>query len=161
MDNYFGIRFGIIIILVVTLGTSITSATTTKSLLSPMVLFLLPLALDYYSHNPKLGKNISRKNVGIWLPGILSAFLLAVLLSPINLDILTNFLWIKVIFWLPFLYFAVLSGVDWTSYSNPEEKNHREMIQRVMRSEVFDSPQKRVKQYSKVKKRTLDTNEEY
>lgn len=70
LDNFFGMRFGIIIILVVTLGTSINAATTTQSLLSPMVLFLLPLPLDYYSHNPKLGKNISRKNLGIWVPGI-------------------------------------------------------------------------------------------
>lgn len=59
------------------------------------------------------------------------------------------------------MYFAVLAGVDWTAYSNPVEKNHREVIQRVIRSEVFDSPQKRVKEYSKEKKRDLDPNEEY
>lgn len=86
---------------------------------------------------------------------------IAIILGQFNLDLLTDYKLIKLGLWLPFVYFAVLAGVDWTAYSNPVEKNHREVIQRVIRSEVFDSPQKRVKEYSKEKKRDLDPNEEY
>lgn len=161
MDNFFGFRFAIILILLITLGSSITSANNTQSLLSPMILFLLPLALDYFSHNPKQGKNIIRKNVGIWMPLIIAALIIGVLLTQLNLDFLTTFFWVKLLIWLPFIFFGVLAGIDWAAYSNPIEKEHRELVKRVVRSEVFDPPQKRVKQYHKEKKREFEANEEY
>ena len=54
-----------------------------------------------------------------------------------------------------------MAGIDWSSYSNNKEKKARDGIQTIARSEVFDTPQKRVKEYSHEKKRKLDPNEEY
>lgn len=161
MDNFFGLRFAIILILLMTLGSSIISANNTQSLLTPMILFLLPLSLDYFSHNPKQGKNVKRKNIGIWAPLILAAIIVGVLLTQLNLDVLIKFFWVKLLIWMPFSFFGVLAGIDWAAYSNTAEKEHRELVQRVARSEVFDLPQKRVKQYSKEKKRKYEANEEY
>lgn len=161
MDNYFGLRFAVIIVLEITLGASIISASSTQSLFAPMILFLLPLSLDYYSHNPIEGKNIKRKNVGIWVPIILSALIAGVLFSQFNFDFLTQSILVKILLWVPFVFFIVLAGIDWTSYSNPNEKEHRELVQRVARSETFDSAQKRVKSLSKEKKRNFNPNEEY
>lgn len=153
MDNFFGIRLSVIIILVITLGSSIIAATSTHTLLSPMVLFLIPLALDYYTHDPKKTSDIKRKTIGIWIPGITSAVLIAILLTPLNLNFLAQSTIVKTLLWLPFISFIIMAGIDWVAYSNKHEGQQRDVVRRMSRAEVFDSPQKRVKFYAHAKRR--------
>lgn len=153
MDNFFGIRLLVIIILVITLASSILSATSTQTLLSPMILFLVPLALDYYTHDPKKQSDQKRKTLGIWIPAIVSAVLIAILLTQFNLDFLTDNKLIKTLLWAPYISFIIMAGIDWVAYSNKQESEGRDIIKRMSRAEVFDTPQKRVREYANEKRR--------
>lgn len=153
MDYFFGIRLGVIAILYGILTTSIMRATTTYTLLSQIILFLLPMALDYLSHTPYEKKNKSRQSIGFWVSVLGSAFCAIFLLGQIELPFILKHVWSKSFISVLFIFYVVLAIIDWITYSSHVEVEYRKRIQSNMRRIKLETPQQRVRKYEKIKKK--------
>lgn len=147
MDKYFGFRLALYIILFIVLGATVLRLENMNDIFGPIMLFLLPISLDYYTHDPKEDSDIKRAHQGFWWPLFISCVLFALVVTGAFQYIEINSLLLKIILILPCLYFVYLSARDWTVYSGKEEKVHRDLIKDIARSQEFEPPKKRVKTY--------------
>ncbi|MFB1098159.1 hypothetical protein [Terribacillus sp. JSM ZJ617] len=123
-DHYFLIRFGSILITWIALGGTIASVEKQSTLLSALVLFLLPLALDYFSHQPLQAKNRKRQKIGVCTSVILSSLFVGLSFSGMNFE------WLMAIFtkWVLFGtcgFFVYMAMNDLVAYSTIEELEYR------------------------------------
>jgi len=144
MDLYYGIRLCVIALLVVTLSVTIFTATTLTNILSSILLFLLPMILDYFSQMPVSSTNQRRKAIVVWVSIFASAITIAMFLIPFgNIDVSGNQWW-KVILCLVFVAYIGIAILDWIGNSTPEEKENRKMLR-----EAVDGQQKKSKSSTK------------
>ncbi|MGE7607657.1 hypothetical protein ACQKML_13700 [Peribacillus frigoritolerans] len=155
-DTFFGIRFIVIIFIWGALGISFMNIDNHQGVFSSMVLYLIPLALDYYGHMPIEKKNKKRKSVGFWSSLIIAAIFMigASFSGSLNISFIVTNIWFLLPLWILSGFYVYLAGIDWVTYSSDEEIHHRQEIQKIHRKKMRDEPMdKRVSYYKKKKKR--------
>lgn len=150
MDKYFGIRFGLYLILFIVLGSTVLKLENMNDMVGPILLYLLPISLDYYTHNPIEEKDKKRAHKGFWGPFYMSCVFFALILTGVLQYITIDNVFLKILLILPCAYFVYLSARDWTIYSSKEEKIHRDLIKEISRSQEFEPPKKRVRNYKRL-----------
>lgn len=136
LDKHYGIRLGIIVLIWFALGGTILNSDNQQSIFAALILYLLPLTLDYNSHLPKEKKNIRRQALGIWSTVILASILAGMSFSGINFEPLILYKFVKYTVWLSCLFYVALAGIDWVAYSSDEEREHRERIKSLYREGI-------------------------
>ena len=111
-------------------------------ILSGLMLFLLPLSLDYWNHKPNNKKDELRKRIGVGVP----VFLFCVYFILMNIDNETVNLfianpWVKFTIWLFSALFVVLAIQDLIAYSSDEEDLSRRQTREAHREKVIDQRQ--------------------
>lgn len=130
MDVYYGCRIIVVLFVWCSLGFTFYFTTNHQVVFSSMVIYLLPLSLDYYVQTPFLLGNKKRQLIGFWT-SLFSAALFCVLgLLSGSFDI-SHFVthWASLwVFWLLSGFFFILSIKDWIAYSSPYEMEHRSKL---------------------------------
>ncbi|APC48285.1 hypothetical protein BME96_08935 [Virgibacillus halodenitrificans] len=154
-DVHYGLRLGCIILIWFSFGGTIINSADQLSFFSAIILFLIPLAFDYYSHQPIETKNIRRKNIGIWSAVILSSICLGITFTGFNVEFLVLAIWFKSLVWILAAFYIVMAVSDWASYSSVEEVAHRDRIKKVLRDKKSnESFEERVEYYREEKVNT-------
>lgn len=130
-DTYFGWRLVVIFVLVMALFYSIVNATTTQVMFSSILLFLLPMILDYHSQQPFLKKNIKRKELAMWGSIFASAIFLVLIMFTKHIQLEVGIKIWKLFLITPFLSYIAVAIFDWIGYSSPDELAFRESLREV------------------------------
>jgi hypothetical protein len=156
MDAYFGIRFLYVFICWGVLLGAIHISESHGSVLTSLMLFFIPLSLDYYNHVPRNAADEKRKNVGIWLPAMLFAVFLVILM--INIPFVNNIInsFFKYLLGVLAFYFVLLASKDWIAYSSSEELEVRSNTRDVHRHNIENERMSdRKRHYQKMYQRTF------
>ncbi|MGG3920702.1 hypothetical protein ABEV41_01910 [Geobacillus thermodenitrificans] len=140
LDKHFGLRLGCIVLLWFALGGTILNSKNQQSFLGALILYLLPLALDYNSQMPKEEKNQRRQALGVWSAVIFASIFAGMMFSGFNFESFILQTWFKYTIWILCLFYVVLAAVDWVAYSSPEEIEHRQKIQALYRKRNSHEP---------------------
>lgn len=135
MDYYFGFRFGSFIIIWVVLMITLIGATTSKVILSSLILYFIPIALDYYGHTPLEERNENRRNFALWVSIGLTVICIALLLPDANFKAFLVHIVTKIIFCIISSLFVCLACIDWVLYSSENEVKYREKIREQQRNQ--------------------------
>lgn len=140
LDGFFFIRICYVIICYIALGFSIYITKEPVQVFTSLLLFYLPLSLDYWNHKPVTEKDSKRRKMGIIAPGITSAILMGLLMSSsqINFGFINTF-GIKYIVFVISGYFIWLAIEDFVAYSGKEENLQRSKWREKHRKEVLDN----------------------
>lgn len=130
-DIYFGIRLGVITVLVIILIVTITDATSSKVIISSILLFLLPMVLDYYSQLPISPKNKRRKELLFWISVFASIITFICLLTIKDYVIKPGLNWWKFSISIIWVFYICVAIMDWIKYSSPEEVAHRKKMRKL------------------------------
>ncbi|WP_345242515.1 hypothetical protein [Pontibacillus salipaludis] len=162
-NNHYGIRMLILIITWFAFGgTLLVEDINHKTFTSALILYLLPIAIDYNSHQPKLDKNKRRKAFGIWSAALVSTIFLGIsFFGGFNftslLTVGIGFFTVKFAFWVISITYVFMAAVDWVEYSSPEEYNHREIIRTSMREKYSnDSVEERSEFYKEISNASVE-----
>ncbi len=129
---YVFICWGILIVPVLTASSAIQFH-------ASLMLFYLPLGLDYWKHQPKDSHDQWRKNVGIILPSALfCVFLIITIISnEVSLSWMLSGYW-KYPIWLLSGFFVFLALRDLISFSSEAELASREITKDNQRERAFN-----------------------
>lgn len=122
------------------LGFSIYITKEPVQVFTSLLLFYLPLSLDYWNHKPVTEKDFKRRIIGIIAPGISSAILMGLVMfsSQVNFSFI-NFFGIKYIIFIISGYFIWLAIEDFVAYSGEEENFQRSKRREAHREKVTES----------------------
>ncbi|WEZ72393.1 hypothetical protein [Bacillus altitudinis] len=133
LDKYFGIRLCYtILIWIVFGGTLVNSALTQLTIISTIILFLLPIAFDNYSLTPIKSKNIKRRLICIWSILIVSSILAGILFAKFEITFIEMF-WVKILIWFASGFYVYITTMDWVEYSTKAEMDNRKAITNLIR----------------------------
>jgi hypothetical protein len=160
LDKHYGLRALCTVIVWIVLGATLEASVNQNTFFSALILFLLPLSLDYNAHMPLSDDNKKWQNVGLWSTLGLVAIFVGIIFSGRNVEFLTNNTWVKNITWLLCIFYVYLSFRDWVAYSSPEETAHRERIKRAHRERTGHEPMAERVHYYKQGKEPTGTSTE-
>lgn len=126
INGYYLIRVAYVFVCWGILFLPIRLAEVEPQLLTALMLFYLPLGLDYWTHQPKNSDDEKRKYIGIILPAFL--FCLFLIFLIINSEVHSTWLlkwYLKYPIWLLSGFFVWLALRDFISYSTDEEEESR------------------------------------
>ena len=162
MNGYFLIRVGYVFVSWGILFIPIVFATNELQMLATLMLFYLPLGLDYWTHVPKDSEDTKRRYIGVGLPLLL--FCMSLILFIINTQYQTEFLlhiFIKVLIWVLSAFFVYLALRDFISYSSEEEDRSNKATrdkQRIKAQKLREDDEERRKYYQGTKTRRFVQN---
>jgi small-conductance mechanosensitive channel len=157
-DKHFGFRVCCITIVWFVLGGTLVNSENQNTFFSTLILYLLPLTLDYNSHMPLAEKNKKRQNIGLWSTLGLAALFVGIMFSGFNVEFLVLNNWVQFITWLLCVFYVYLAIVDWITYSSPEETAHRESIKKAHRERTeHETMTDRVEYYKRPHKKPTGT----
>ncbi|WEG14165.1 hypothetical protein PU629_07310 [Pullulanibacillus sp. KACC 23026] len=128
MDTFFGIRFGSFILIWVVLLVTIFKTVEPKTILSSLILYSIPIALDYFGHAPLEERNVKRRNLSLWTAIGLTILCLAFLLIDVNIQWFIDNLYVKSFLCIISSFFVFFAGLDWVGYSTESEFAYRKKI---------------------------------
>lgn len=160
MEISYGLRACYIIVAWFALGGAISHSKDNTSYLASLMLFLVPLAFDYYNQQPIQKNNQKRRYIGMYSSLFLTSLFFGLMVADIGFEIPMI---IKKIFWFIFSYYAGLSIYDWIGYSSKEETEFREKIRNLHRKKMHETFEDRVEYYidaqGKKRKKTVTSKE--
>ncbi|MDV2683818.1 hypothetical protein RYX56_05780 [Alkalihalophilus lindianensis] len=151
-DYHYGFRALLIIIIWLAFFGTITSTTSETTFFGAILLFLLPLALDYSGHAPLLEGNKKRKMLGLWSALFISAVCMGFSFSNLNLEFLTLNPLFQIIVACSGAVYVVMGIYDWVGYSSQEEIEHRDGLKALSRTKRIEPMAERVQFHKEIGK---------
>lgn len=135
LNGFFLIRVAYVIVCCLALGFSIHLTDSPIQVFTSLLLFYLPLGLDYWTHTPQTEFDLKRRKWGILIPAIISALLIPIIMFSQQVDwSFINSYYIKYFIFLPACYFVYLAILDLIAYSDSEEEyQYRENVKQKQR----------------------------
>lgn len=127
MDSYYGFRFASFVIVWLVLIVTMWKADNPETIISSFILYLIPIALDYYGQTPLEEKNQKRSNLAFWVSFWATVLFLGILLADFPNGFLTSVI-AKLILTVSTTYFIIISCVDWVLFSTEREVKFRESV---------------------------------
>lgn len=128
-NAFYGVRLCMIIVLTVMLEYTIINTDKVNIICSSILLFLLPMILDYFSQSPVSKKNQKRKEKLIWISIFASTITFCFLITTGTGEVKIGFSWWKIILCILFFFYICMAIFEWIGYSSPEEE-HRENLKK-------------------------------
>jgi uncharacterized membrane protein len=135
MDNFFGFRLGSSILIWLILYTTIIQSHDSQVILSSMILYFIPIALDYFGQSPLKEKNEKRRNLAFWISIGLTVLCLGLLMTHADLTDIIDSIISKIIIFVTSSGFVAAAVVDWVTYSSESEVAHREKTREHQRNQ--------------------------
>lgn len=129
-NAFYGARLCVITVLVVMLIYTIIVTDKMNIICSSILLFLLPMILDYFSQNPVNERNKKRKEKLIWTSSFASTITFCVLALTGSKEVEIGFSWWKTILSFVFIFYICMAIFEWIGYSSKEEMDHRKKLQK-------------------------------
>lgn len=159
LDKHFGLRLCCIAVVWFALGGTLLNSENQSTFFSALILYLLPLTLDYNSHLPKEKKNKSRQALGLWSSVGLAAVFVGMSFSGFNFEAVILIDWVQFLIWILCLFYVYLAIIDWIAYSSLEETAYRQRIQTLQRERTrHESMPERVEYYKDGKNQSTGTS---
>lgn len=114
---------------------TIFRADNTEVIFSSLILYFIPITLDYFGHTPLEEKNERRRNLTLWVSVGLTVLFLALLLMDLELNGFFTHIISKSFFCILASVFVAVACVDWVTYSTEDEVKHREKIREEQRKQ--------------------------
>lgn len=153
VNGFFLIRVAYVIACWGILLIPLMNSTSVLQMVASLMLYYLPLGLDYWTHVPVTADDKKRRTIGVIIPVILASvcFVLIIVSNQFNLSFLME-KWITMPIWIGSAFFVWLALRDFISYSDPEELKSRAETRSKQQERAFHfrvETEDRIKHYQK------------